>query len=216
MCNRSFSSWASQSQAYKLKIYPISLRKHSYQEGPAIHHLHHHLTYPVIFKLNYLLSSNLTFNELPTTFLLRITMRKKDSVPRSLPQSLLQLVSVSQIKYNLSLQILLPQMQEQQSWRCSWSWRHAWDTSGMEDTWLFKNLKPTQRLLKSSSAKYNFYSCTTTQHMHSRWFFWRCTDTQTPQYCDMPLSFICCQNCLSYCSETPATAPRCWISTHGK
>lgn len=139
MCNRSFSSWASQSQAYKLKIYSITLRKHIYQEGPAIHHLHHHLTYPVIFKLKYLLSSNLTFNELPTTFLLRITIRKIDSVPRSLPQSLLQLVSVSQIKLislckSYSLNCKSSNLRD-----CSWSWRHAWDTSGMEDTRLFKS-----------------------------------------------------------------------------
>lgn len=78
----------------KLLIYSVSLRKHSHQEGPSMHHLQHHSIYPMIFQLKYLLSSNLTISEQPTRFLLRITIRKKGCMLSSLPQLPLHFVSV--------------------------------------------------------------------------------------------------------------------------
>lgn len=80
----------------KLKTYSISLRKHSYQEGPAVHH-HHHSIYSVIFQLKYPLSPHLTFSEQPTRFLLRIS-----ACPEVMSTNPLQVASTGQVKYNLS------------------------------------------------------------------------------------------------------------------
>lgn len=105
--------------------------------------------------------------------------------------SLPSLYFFTQIKYSISLQILLPQLQEQQSgrWLLTFGTRGA---SATEETQLVKTLELPQRVLNSSSAKYKFYSCTT-QHMQPYWFFCRCSDIQTSWFCNMPLPFISCQ-----------------------
>lgn len=104
---------------------------------------------------------------------------------------------ITQTKYSISLQILLPQLQEQQSGRWllileRWTRSKCYRRLRLLQQVLVKTLELPQRLLNSSSAKYKFYSCTT-QHMQPYWFFCRCSAIQTSWFCNMPLPCIHCQ-----------------------